>query len=262
MTKRGIFSWFSFDFPIQRRLQMIRNAGFEAVSLWWGDENRQHQPDMARRLGLELDNVHAPFPDANRLWMDGLDGEDYLNTLLTCVSDCAQHDIPTVVVHITGFTSPPEITRIGVERVKRLVGFAEDKKVRLAFENLNFLQHLDYIFEHITSDYLGFCYDSGHENCFHPSADCLSRYGSKLFAVHLDDNPGNLDTHLLPYDGTVNWEGVKRKLKQCRDIRYLTLEVDFNTNHEASRIYRNLSADEYLALAYEKSANLEQPTDL
>ncbi len=31
-------------------------------------------------------------------------------------------------------------------------------------------------------------------------------YGNKLFAVHLDDNCGDDDTHLLSYDGDINWE--------------------------------------------------------
>jgi L-ribulose-5-phosphate 3-epimerase len=162
---------------------MIKYAGFEATSLWWGDESKHLQPEMARKLGLQIDNIHTPFNHPNDLWFDGLDGEDYLNMLISCVNDCVQHNIPVAVVHITGFSKPPEITQIGIDRVKRLVDFAENKEVYLAFENLNFLQHLDYIFENIKSDHLGFCYDSGHENCFRQDADCLSHYGKRLFAM-------------------------------------------------------------------------------
>lgn len=110
--------------------------------------------------------------------------------------------------------------------------------------------------KNIESDHLGFCYDSGHENCFHQDADCLSLYGNRLFAVHLDDNFGDADTHLLPYDGTVNWNSIKEKLKKCESIDYLTLEVDFNPKHEKSQIYKGLSAEEFLALAYEKTLKL------
>jgi sugar phosphate isomerase/epimerase len=112
---------------------------------------------------------------------------------------------------------------------------------------------LDSIFKSIDSNRLGFCYDSGHENCNHPDADCLSRYGHRLFAVHLDDNYGDDDTHLLPYDGTVNWSNVKKGLANSRKINYMTLEVDFNPKHEKSKIYKNLSADKFLTLAYKKA---------
>ncbi len=256
MDKFGMFSWFSYSLPIEERLQMIKQAGFDATSLWWGDENKHVQPEMARKLGLQIDNIHTPFNNPNDLWFDALGGEDYLNMLISCVDDCQQHSIPVAVVHITGFSKPPEITHIGMERIKRLVDFAERKGVFLAFENLNFLQHLDYVFEHIKSDYLGFCYDSGHENCFHPDADCLLRYGKRLYALHLDDNYGDADTHLLPYDGTVDWNNIREKLKHCKEVKYLTLEVDFNPNHEKSQIYKELSAKDFLAMAYERVQKL------
>jgi sugar phosphate isomerase/epimerase len=256
MIKTGIFSWFSYSLPIEQRLRLIKEAGFDATSLWWGDENKHLQPEMAKKIGLDIDNIHTPFNHPNELWIDGLAGEDYLNTLKVCINDCAQYSIPAAVIHITGFSKPPEITHIGLERIRRLVDFAENKQVYLAFENLNFLQHLDYIFENIKSDYLGFCYDTGHENCFHQDADCLSRYGERLFAVHIDDNFGDHDTHLLPFDGTVNWNSVRDKLKKSKDISYLTLEVDFNPNHDKSKIYKGVSAEDFLAQAYERALKL------
>jgi L-ribulose-5-phosphate 3-epimerase len=252
----GIFSWFSYSLPIAERLRLIKEVGFDAVSLWWKGADRNIQPEMARNFGLGIDNIHTPFNNANDLWLDNLNGEDYLNMLKSCVDDCKIHNIRMAVVHITGFSDPPEISKTGMERIKKLVGYAENKNVYLAFENLNFLQHLDYVLENVQSDYLGFCYDSGHENCFHSEADCLSRYGKRLFAIHIDDNFGDHDTHLLPFDGTVKWDEVKEKLKKCREIDYLTLEVDFNPKHEKSIIYKDLSAKEYLELAYKKALKL------
>lgn len=256
MNKIGVFSWFSYSLPIEERFIMIKNAGFDATSLWWSGDNKNLQPDMARKIGLHIDNIHVPFNHPNELWFDNLDGEEYLDMICSCVTDCAKHNIPVAVCHLTRFSNPPEITQIGIERIKRLVDLTERKQVCLAFENLNYLQHLDCIFENIQSDYVGFCYDSGHENCFHKDADCLSRYGERLLAVHIDDNFGNGDTHLLPYDGTINWSSIMEKLSKCREIDCLTLEVDFNPNHKESQIYKDLSAEDYLKLAYEKALML------
>lgn len=256
MIKLGIFSWFSYSLPIEERLRMIKHAGFDATSLWWGGEDKYLQPELTMKIGLQIDNIHTPFNHPNDLWFDNQNGDAYLNMLCSCVHECSHYSIPVAVVHITGFSEPPEITKIGIDRIKRLVDFAENKMVRLAFENLKFLHHLDYIFKYIKSDYLGFCYDSGHENCFHKDADCLSLYGNRLLAVHIDDNFGDHDTHLLPYDGTVNWDSIKEKLKTCKDIDYLTLEVDFNPEHEKSQIYKGLSAEVFLALAYERAIKI------
>ena len=82
MVKFGMFSWFSYPLPIKDRLQKIKRAGFDAVSLWWGDDNKDEQPDIAGKLGLTIDNVHAPFDDPTSLWFDTLNGGEYLQMLL------------------------------------------------------------------------------------------------------------------------------------------------------------------------------------
>jgi L-ribulose-5-phosphate 3-epimerase len=252
MAHCGIFCWFSFPLPVKDRLQLIKQAGFDAISLWWADADRHLQPDMARRLGLHIDNIHTPFKDANNLWIDGIDGEGYQDMLITCIDDCAQHDIRTAVVHITGFSDPPPLTQVGLNRIRKIVEIAERSNVFLAFENLNYLQHLDYAFGNLQSDHLGFCYDSGHENRFHPNVDCLSRYGHRLLAVHIDDNFGDHDAHLLPKDGTIDWVSFKQKLDRCKSIDFHTLEVDFDIKSEKGQVYQTLSAKEFLSLAYKR----------
>lgn len=34
MHKSGIFSWFGFPIPMEERLRMIKDAGFDSVLLW------------------------------------------------------------------------------------------------------------------------------------------------------------------------------------------------------------------------------------
>lgn len=74
MTKLGIFSWFSYSLSLEERLQTIKNAGFDGTSLCWAGEKKHSQPEMARKLGLEIDYIHTPFSNANDLWIDCLDG--------------------------------------------------------------------------------------------------------------------------------------------------------------------------------------------
>ena len=67
----GINSWFSFGMPIMERLEMIKAAGFDATSIWWAEEGSIMQPDMMRKIGLEIDNIHAPFQNPDALWYNG-----------------------------------------------------------------------------------------------------------------------------------------------------------------------------------------------
>ena len=256
MIGTGIFSWFSYILPIEQRLQLIKEAGFDATSLWWEGEDKYIEPDIARKAGLQIDNVHAPVNEENLLWLDGIDGEDYKNILISCVEDCSTHDISTAVIHLTSFEGNVAVTDIGLKRIGEIIEIAQQKNVKLAFENLSTLEHLDAVFERFDSPHVGFCYDSGHENYKYPDQDCLALYGDKLLALHINDNIGDGDIHILPFDGTVDWNAKMQKLKKCKEVGYLALEAGYCWDHPKSAAYRKLSAKEYLELAHRKAVEL------
>jgi len=267
MQKIGICTWFSYDLiPIEERLQLIKDAKFDATCLEWDADDKQKQPEMARKIGLQIDNIHAPIDNANAVWQAGIDGDDYQNILISCVRDCRIHEIPTVVIHLTGFPPYPPITEVGLNRISRIIDVAERENVKLAFENLWALTHLDAVFKRFPSHFVGLCYDSGHENLNRPH-DSLASYGDRLFALHINDNFNdtllpdgtinwNADAHVLPFDGTVDWDGKMQKLKKCSNVDYLVFEVNFNRKHEKCVMYKDLSAQEYLVLAYKRAVKL------
>ena len=253
----GMFSWFSYDLPINERLKLIKDAGFDAASLWWDGDEKYEQPDMTRKIGLQIDNIHIPFKEPNRLWLDGIEGDDYQNMVISCIKDCKIHNISTAVIHLTSFKENVTVTDIGLKRVGKIIDVAEKNQIKLAFENITTLEHLNAVFNNFSSSNIGFCWDSGHENWNHPDQDCLALYGNKLFAVHINDNYGDGDAHVLPYDGTVNWKEKMQKLKGCKDIDFFTLEVDFYRKHpKCFKLYDKLSAKKYLDLAYSRANKL------
>lgn len=164
----GIFAWFGYELPLTESLKHIKNAGFDQVLLWWGefegDIPLMKQPDTARRIGLEVENAHAPFQGCNDLWTEGLGGDEYVNHLIRCINGCADTGVSVLVVHLTDLADPPIYHLRGVERLKRAVETAEKKKVVLAFENLRHEPHLNAVMKAFDSPYVGFCYDSGHHN--------------------------------------------------------------------------------------------------
>ncbi|HBF39639.1 MAG TPA: xylose isomerase, partial [Firmicutes bacterium] len=91
--------------------------------------------------------------------------------------------------------------------------------------NLRRPEYLDFVFSQIPSGWLGFCYDAGHENCYTQGADLLSRYGSKLMALHLHDNDGSGDQHRIPGDGTIDWQALQAGLKRSGYPGAIALEV-------------------------------------
>ena len=66
-----------------------------------------------------------------------------------------------------------------------------------------------------------------------------------FFAVHLHDNDKTDDLHLLPFDGTIDWDNVIQKLKDCNYNGPITLELCYR------RDYLNLTLDEFYTKGYE-----------
>ena len=254
----GVFPLLAPDLPADEKYRLIKKAGFDAVNIYWGDEDRYEQANAARKHGLVIDNIHSQNDHANLLWEDTPAGEERMQTLAACIEDCARYDIPTVVIHLTGFPPYLPVTEVGLERIETLVRVGKQKNVKLAFENLWTFEHLDMLFERFPSSHVGFCYDIGHEN-LNLYRDCLTSYGHRLFALHLNDNfADGYDAHVLPFDGTIAWEEKMRALNRCKHVDYLTLEIyklDAGT-HEKSCVYKDLSTEEFLTLAYERAVKL------
>src|SRR5690554_1043601 len=251
--KTGIHYWFGYPIAGEERLRLIKETGFDSVFLWWGDEtsgsegDKHKLPAMARAAGLEVETVHAPFERTNLIWTDSVDAESIVQRYTQCILDCAQHEIPTVVIHLTNGHTPPPPTQLGIDRIKYLVELAEQKQVNIALENLKVPEYLDFVFSNLDSNRLGFCYDSGHETCYSRGADLLTKYGSKLMALHLHDNDGVKDQHQIPGEGTINWESVAQKIKSAGYPGPITLEL---VNEFSA--YSQASAQEFLSLAYKK----------
>ena len=218
-----IFVWFGFSYSFTEMIKLIKEAGFQSVMTYWGDEYKdtsgpkELQPDIIRNAGLKLENTHFTFTGINNIWEDSLDGQDIFDTYYSYIGNCKTYEIPTAVMHISSGENPPPYNQLGLDRFKRLIEKAEKDGVNIAFENLRKPEYLDYIFKNINSDRLKFCYDSGHENCYTPDIDFLAKYGDKLAALHLHDNDGTDDQHLLPYNGNIDWN---KKMIQIKNIGY------------------------------------------
>lgn len=208
-----VYDWFGYDLPIKERYRLIKAAGFDGVLMWWSEHlgrgDYRRGPQLARDAGLFVENVHTPFQVQDHLWLDNLDGEMAAGCYLQCVADCAELEIPTMVVHLPDEDKP--YTALGMDRVKQIAEKAERLGVNVAMENLWNLTNLAYVLEQVDSSRIGFCYDCAHHYRYYPDIDLLSMFGARLMALQLHDNKEG-DRHLLPFDGTVDWPGTMEKI--------------------------------------------------
>lgn len=259
MLPLGIFAWFGYKMPLETRLKLIADAGFTATCVWLGEEEEvvldghiNRMPGLVRDQGLMLDNVHAVSKHCNLLWSESsIDRNIIQQEYEAALSFCHRHRIPILVIHITQSFNPPPMSTSGLEIIRSLVSQAEETGVIIAVENTTRPDYLEYVFLNIHSPNLGFCYDSSHGFVAREfRGEALEKWGSLLAATHFSDNKGMHYDHLLPGDGTINWESVVQQFPKRSYKGALMLEVD---GPEAGK---GLAAEEFLKLGYEKARQL------
>ena len=254
----GICSTFGYKLTFEERIKLIKDAGFKSVMIWWGENTKENeddqkaQPEIIRKYNLKIENAHFSFAGIDSIWNDSPDGDYLLKKYISYIDDCKTYGIPAAVMHVTGSDNPLPYNNLGLDRFKKLVEKAGKNDIAIALENVWRPDYLDYLFNNIKSDYLKFCYDSGHENCFTKDFDYLSKYGGRLAALHLHDNDGKSDQHDLPFSGTVDWKRIMKKLGEINYKGPLSLEINAKYSGELNEY----TAEAYLLEAKKRADRL------
>ncbi|MDD5011021.1 MAG: sugar phosphate isomerase/epimerase [Phycisphaerae bacterium] len=255
--KLGIFSWFGWRLHISQRAKLIKDAGFDTTCLWWAEDERANTgslddlPPIVRDNGLEIDNVHVPFAEAHLLSSQNRsERKEMINRHKKWLEDCARHRIPKLVFHTCpAYDNPPPPAEILLDSVAEIVEFAQAAGVILAAENTRRCDYVDFVLGRIDSEYLRFCYDSGHDFIWSDEQIAvLKKWGHRLIMTHLHDNKGGDDEHLIPFTGKIDW----RKVVSAWPKDYkgpLMLEVVGNPEAEA--------AENFLKRAFENLIKLK-----
>lgn len=211
----GIFSWFGYRRPFEVKLDLIRAAGFQAICSWWGDSfvdldgPKEDHVRLARQRGLSLENAHLPYEGSDDLWQDTPAGQSLVASIEKAIAEVAQAGIPTLVLHpyrTEGILSQGN-RPLFFQRAQRLGEEAGRQGVKLAWENLYESRLVRGLMEALAHQpATGFCLDTGHANISQDGAlSLLSDFPHKLYALHLHDNDGIEDQHLLPGQGNFPW---------------------------------------------------------
>jgi len=94
---------------------------------------------------------------------------------------------------------------------REVLDYARARNVRVALENGTF-ETLEKALASV--DDLGICLDIGHANIDEGGVDrFLNRFGAAICHVHLSDNYGQTDNHLVPGDGYISMEDWRNLFK-------------------------------------------------
>ena len=236
MGRIGMYSYYGYPGSLEERVRALREAGFEVTGIGLGKEEdmvregrAELMPGMVRAAGLEIDYVHAPEEGCNGLWSDGKDErERVVREYGMAIDFCVRHGIGKVVVHVSRSKGeqPGRPGRAGLGAVREIVEHGGRRRVRVAIENTQRADSVDYLLGEIDSEWLGLCYDTSHDFLYskEPGA-LLRRWGARVLVTHLGDNDGMEDRHWLPGEGVIDWVVVKKGLGTGRYEGVLNLEV-------------------------------------
>lgn len=213
----GTYAWFGYTYSFDERLRAIRDAGFDTVCTFWAremegiDGKLLTQFETAAKYNLFLEHTHLPYFGIDVMWGDDLKASAYTDDIISLVGTAGEGNIPTLVMHTCEIESPdPSRYPFLLENMKRIADACAQNEVKLAVENLGKTCPAENIIRDLSDNpWVGLCFDSGHNNVVRGSDFRLpEEFSDRIFALHIHDNNGLEDQHVLPYsDGcTVDWK--------------------------------------------------------
>lgn len=246
--------WYNENDP-DGSFRYIRECGFEAVDFnidtkLPGDNIRKgplttffdqsieelkdfYRPmkEAAEKNGITISQMHAPFP----LWVkDNEAVNDYMIMVVDKIcAVCAYVGCPALVVHPITLPDKDEELAVNYAMYRRMAPSGKKYGVKLCLENLfasfrgrmiegactdpqEACRYLDTLNAEAGAEVFGFCFDVGHANL---TARNIQKYlkciGKRLTILHIHENDGTGDLHMIPYTHTRNngkdpncdWEG-------------------------------------------------------
>lgn len=205
----------------------------EDVLAYYADELAE-----IRKNGLVITQAHAPFP----AYVKGVPGlETYAAEMYRgCIRLCQAVGCKNLIVHgiSRNYNEPErtaqEIWEKNLALYTALLPALEGTDVTVCLENLfvggtpvtegvcsdphEAVEMIDTLNQRAGRECFGLCLDTGHLNLLHRNIyTYVSLLGKRIKALHIHDNDGVSDQHLMPFVGTFRWNDFLQALK---DVGY------------------------------------------
>lgn len=212
------------DGPAKDRFDALREKGVRWAEVWFGADAevaRDHAflSEVGQRLdgaGLKVWSVHTSFGTAYDISApDEAIRRRGIQDAVRCAEGVRRLGGRQVVIHGSAPLAEGGVDRVdrlarSVESLEEVVRACDEIGVQLALENElpNHLgdtaEELMGILERFPS--LGICLDTGHGHVTGEGADLIHRVGHRISTIHIHDNDGTKDEHVLPGFGTIDWD--------------------------------------------------------
>lgn len=228
-------------------LEEIRASGFQTIEVcsfpkhldYHHEDEVRRAGNMMRDLGLRPFSFHAPFADR----IDITSPDEGVRTsavaeLITACRAAALIGAENVVLHPGPEQEgrPPhdeflQRMRNAAISLNQVAEHCCQSGVQLLLENM--LPHLlfgqtsdmMYLLGEISTCSVGTCLDTGHAHLGGDLGNVIHKLSGHLKMVHINDNHGDWDAHLIPGDGGINWPWVISELQRHHFQGSLIIEM-------------------------------------
>lgn len=236
-------------------IDAIVSAGFKNVFIQWYNKEwnptQEEQLKYVREKGLNIIFAHLGYKNMRDIWVDCENGENLVENFINDIKICKDNGISLVVMHLIGGIDVPPYNELGLKRLKKIIEYAEALDVNIAFENTKQKEYLYYVLDNFDNKNVGICFDSGHYHIFSNDEFNFEKYKDRIFAIHLHDNDKSDDLHLLPFEGTSNWEDIIKNLSKANYDGPITMEICYRYN------YLEMGINKFYEKAYEVGKQLQ-----
>ncbi len=251
-------------------LEAVRASGFQLIEVcsfpqhldYHHEDEVSRAGEMMRSLGLRPFSFHAPFAD--HIDITALDEEVREAAVAELVTACraaALIGAENVVLHPGPEQEgrPPQdefVQRMhnAAASLNRVAAHCCESGVQLLLENM--LPHLlfgrtsdiMYLLGEISTCSVGTCLDTGHAHLSGDLGNVIHKLSGHLKMIHINDNHGDWDAHLIPGDGGINWPWVIAELQRHRFHGGLIIEMSAHKNEPvADTLVRACQGRSFLA---------------
>jgi len=196
-------------------------------------------------LGLNIHSIHIPcaqLPDGDIGSIDKGLRKESIEVVKRTLDACQLLNVPYAVIHSGGakenladIETFKKVKNIYFESIQTICDYPRKSKVKLVIENggskLNTVEAIMETINLVNKDKMKICIDTGHANGVGKNpADMIEKAGNLLSHLHIHDNNGTRDEHLIPGEGTINWEKVLKTLARISYQGIFMIEAVFSKN--------------------------------
>jgi sugar phosphate isomerase/epimerase len=262
--------------PLIDALRGIRQAGFAAVEILadvphaYPDAIDARLTDEVKRelekLGLAVSNINVncsfgywkdappePYFEPSLISPNAKHREDRTRLILKALQfarDVGAANVSITSGRMLGGMPPEPAAKQFASSIRPILDRADQLDVNVGIEcepglYLEYVAELREWIDRLGHPRLGANLDVGHSQVIGESIpDAVKLLGDRIWNLHVEDIPGRKHYHLIPGQGTLDWQALKRALLEVNYARYLTVELYThwqNPQQAADQSYQFLS---------------------